>query len=80
MTVKIPEYSTLIGSPTTILRLMSEARFFDHPEGDDYIQTVQADAKRLDIDLEVAGDTYEERAESLLKAMAANNMIIIEEE
>ena len=81
MTVTIPGYSTLTGQPAAILKLMQEARFFDTPEGDEYIQTIVKDSERLfGITLKVEGETYEERAESLLREMAAHNLIKIEEE
>ena len=81
MTVTIPGYSSIIGQPTTILAVMQEARMFDAPKGDAYIDTVVADTKRLyDVNLTVTGDTYEQRAESLLREMAKADLITIEEE
>lgn len=78
MTVTIPGYSSLTGTPEVILGLMQTARFFDAPEGDEYIESVKADAKRcLGITLETTGDTYQERAESLLRSMAKNHMITL---
>ena len=80
MTIRIPGHSTLSGRPETILRAMADARYFDHPEGEAYIEAVVADARKLEIDLHVTGDTYEERAASLLREMAKHHMIILEEE
>ena len=74
-------YTTLTGNPVAILRLMQGARVFDDLKGDDYIESVQQTAWRaFGIGLQVTGDTYEKRAESLLRALAANEMIIIEED
>lgn len=77
MTISIPGYSTLTGAPVAIIKLMQEARFFGSEEsGDDYINSVKEAAKRCyGISLRVKGKTYEERAESLLRQMAQNQMI-----
>lgn len=81
MTVTIPGYSSITGQPTTILAVMQEARMFDSHKGDAYIDTVVSDVKRLfDVKLIIKGDTYAQRAESLLKEMAKANLINIEEE
>ena len=81
MTVSIPGYSSITGQPTTILAVMQESRMFDTPKGDAYIDTVIADTKRLyEVNLIVTGDTYEERAESLLREMAKANLITIKED
>lgn len=81
MRIRIPGYTTLEGSPKVILRLMAEARIFDELKGDDHIERLQQDAWRLfGISLQAAGETYEQRAESLLISMAANKIIFIEEE
>ena len=81
MTVNIPGYSSISGKPEVVLKLMQEARVFNQLKGDEYIQSVQETAQRcFNIALDVKGDTYEERAESLLKEMAAHDMIKIEEE
>lgn len=78
MTITVPGYSTITGTPEAILKLMQAARIIDAPEGDEYIERVKADAKRcLGITLEVAGDTYPERADSLLRSMAKNHMITL---
>ena len=80
MIVTIPGYSTIIGRPERILSVMQEARMFDSHKGDAYINAIKETAKRLfDVDLNVEGETYAERAESLLLEMAKNKMIIIEE-
>lgn len=83
MTVTVKGYSTLTGRPTTLLSLMREARVFDNQEGsqEDYIASVQQAAWRFfGIALQVTGTTAEERAESLLREMAAHNMITIDKE
>jgi hypothetical protein len=81
MIVTIPGYSTITGRPETILKIMQEARIFEDVTGDAYIKSIQESAKRgFGITLNVDGDTYEKRAESLLRSMAENNMINIEED
>lgn len=81
MTVKIPGYSSLVGTPKVIVNLMQDARFFDAPAGDDYIETIIADVERcFEVVLNVKGNSYEERAESLLRELAKHNIIVIEEE
>lgn len=81
MTVTIPGYSSITGHPITILTVMQNARMFDSPKGDAYIDAVVADTKRLyGVKLTVTGDTYGERAESLLREMAKADLIKIEEE
>lgn len=81
MTVNIPGYSSLSGRPEVVLSLMQKARVFNSLEGDEYIQSIQETAQRcFNIALDVKGDTYEERAESLLREMAAHDMIVIKEE
>ena len=80
MKVTIPGYTTLTGSPLTILKLMESARIFETPEGAEYIASVKETAKRaFGIDLKVTGATLEEQAESLLRSMAIHNLITIEE-
>lgn len=81
MTVTIKGQATLTGSPEVILSVMQEARYFDAPKGEEYIQTVVADVDRcFGIKLQVEGETYQERAESLLKELAKHDMVKIEEE
>ena len=81
MKITIPTYSTITGTPEAILQVMQDARFFDHPTGDDYIATIMNDSwKFYGIGLHVTGETHAERAESLLREMAKANMITIEEE
>lgn len=81
MRVTIPGYSTLTGSPEVILRLLEDARKLDSLTGDDLINEISSTARRaFEIDLQVTGETYAERAESLLREMDKNNMIHIEEE
>jgi len=81
MKVHIPGYSTLTGSPEVILRLMQDARLMDHLSGDDLITEIQQTAWRaFGTGLQVQGDTYAERAESLLREMNKHHMINIEED
>lgn len=81
MKATIVGYTTLSGNPVTILQMMQDTRVFDDLRGDEYIESVQQTAWRtFGIGLQVTGDTYEKRAESLLRALAANEMIIIEED
>lgn len=79
MTITIPGYSTLTGNPATILQLMQHARVFDELTGDEYIETVKENALRcFGEDLQVTGETYAQRAESLLHELAKHNLITIE--
>ena len=81
MKVKIPGYSTLTGNPEVILRAMQDARMMDDLAGDDLIAEIQDTAARAcGIGLQVTGDTYSERAESLLHEMDKYHMIEIEED
>lgn len=81
MKVTIPGYSTLTGSPEAILRLLQDARRLDDLGGDDLINEISHTAWRaFGVGLQVSGDTYAERAESLLREMDKNHMINIEEE
>lgn len=81
MKVTIPGYSTLTGSPEVILRLMQDARMMDNAGGDDLIEAISHTAWRaFGIGLQVTGDTYAERAESLLREMDRAHMLTIEEE
>lgn len=81
MKVKIPGYSTLTGSPEVILRAMQDARMTDDLHGDDLITEIQRTAWRaFGTRLQVTGETYAERAESLLHEMNNNHMIEIEED
>ena len=81
MTVTIKGYTTVSGKPEAILQLMQDARILDNLDGDDYINSIKETAWRcFGIGLQVTGDTYAERAESLLREMAKHNMITIKEE
>lgn len=81
MRITIPGYSTLTGTPETILRLMQDARKLDDKSGDDLIEEIRRTAWRaFGIGLQVQGETYAERAESLLREMDKNSMVKIEEE
>lgn len=81
MTISVPGYTTLTGRPETILRLLEETRIFDKAEGDEYIDSIVEAVERLwGYQLDVTGDTYEQRANSLLKELAKYGLITIEEE
>ena len=81
MKVLVEGHTTISGNPVAFLSIMQDARFFDQLTGDEYIESVKEIAQRcFGADLKVQGSTYEERAESLLREMAAHNMIKIEEE
>lgn len=81
MRVTIPGYGTLTGSPVTLLRLMQDARMFDKKGGDDLIEEIsQTIWRAFGIGLQVEGETLAERAESLLREMAKNEIVKIEEE
>lgn len=81
MTVSIKGYTTLGGRPETIVRALAAARLFDDLTGEEYIEETQRTAFRcFGIELKVQGNTYPERAESLLREMAKHNLLTIEEE
>ena len=81
MTVRIPGYSTLTGSPKAILQLLEQARIWDKVEGDDYINSIIEAVERLwEYRLEVTGDTYEQRALSLLTELDKYGLIKIIED
>ena len=80
MTVKVPGYTTLTGRPEAILRLLEETRIWDNVSGDDYINSIIEAVERLwGYRLEVTGETYEQRAKSLLKELDKYGLIKIEE-
>lgn len=80
MTITVPGYTTLTGRPETILRLLEETRIFDKAEGDEYIDSIVEAVERLwEHRLEVTGDTYEQRAMSLLKELDKYGLITIVE-
>lgn len=80
MTIKVPGYTTLTGRPETILRLLEETRMWDKVEGNDYINSIIEAVERFwEYKLEVTGDTYEERAMSLLKELDKYGLIEITE-
>lgn len=82
MRVKIEGYTTLTGHPEAILKLIRDSQIFN-PEmsTEECIESIQHTAWRcFGTNLPVEGDTTAERAESLLRAMAENSMITIEEE
>lgn len=81
MRVHIEGYTTLTGTPAAILRVMQDARIFDSQTGDDLIEEIKRTAWRcFGIGLQVTGDTFAERAESLLREMDRVHMVTIEEE
>lgn len=81
MKVTIPGHSTLTGSPEVILRVLQDARMMDNLRGDELIEEIGRTAWRaFGIGLQISGDTYAERAESLIREMDRNNMLTIEEE
>lgn len=81
MTIHVPGYSSLTGSPVALLRLLEEARIFDKAEGDDYIASiVEAVGQLWGHRLEVTGDTYEQKAMSLLRELDKYGLIKIEEQ
>ena len=81
MTIKVHGYTTLTGRPATILRLLEETRILDKAEGDDYINSIVEAVGRLwEHRLEVTGETYEERANSLLRELDRYGLITIIEE
>lgn len=79
MTIHIPGYTTLTGSPITLVKLMQENRRFDADESlDDFIKTLQRDIWRLENKtVQASGETLEERADSLLREMAEAGLITI---
>ena len=79
MTVRVPGYTTLTGKPETILRLLEDSQMWDGAHGDDYINKVQEAVERTQgVHMEITGDTYEERAASLLQELARLGLINIE--
>ena len=81
MRITIPGHSSLTGTPEIILRAFRDARMMDNLSGDDLIDEISRTAwSAFGIGLNITGDTYAERAESLLREMDRNNMISIEEE
>ena len=80
MTVRVPGYTSLTGRPETILRLLEETRIWDKVEGNDYIDSIIEAVERLwEYRLEVTGDTYEQRAMSLLTELDKYGLIEITE-
>lgn len=81
MKITIPGYSTISGTPETILQVMQDARILDDISGDELIEEITQTAWRaFGIGLQVTGENYSERAESLLREMHKNHMINIEED
>ena len=81
MKISIEGYTSLAGTPTAILQLLQDARIFDTASGNDLIEEIVHTAWRcFGVGLQVDGNNYSERAESLLREMARANMITIEGE
>ena len=82
MRVTIEGYTTITGSPTAILSLIRDSQIFDQGMSEEEcIESIQRTAWRcFGESLQVEGTTIAERAESLIKEMAAHDMITIEEE
>lgn len=81
MRVTVPGYTSLEGKPESILQAMRDARLFYQIREEEFVEGIIHTAWRLfGITLQVSGDTKAERSESLLREMARNNMIEIEED
>ena len=81
MTIKVPGYTSLTGRPETLLRLLEETRIWDNATGDDYIASIVEAVENLwGHRLEVAGNTYEQKAMSLLRELDKYGLIKIEEQ
>lgn len=61
MTVKVPGYSTLTGTPETILDVMKAASFNATQSAEDYIKNVQETARRRRAGREPAESSGEEQ-------------------
>lgn len=80
MTINVSGYTTLTGSPTTLLRLLEETRIWDNADGEDYVVSIVEAVEQLwGYRLEVTGDTYEQKAMSLLRELDKYGLIKIEE-
>ena len=80
MTINVPGYTTLTGKPETLLRLLEETRIWDNATGDDYIVSIVEAVERIwGHHLEVTGNTYEQKAMSLLRELDKYGLIKIEE-
>lgn len=81
MRITTPLQTTMEGTPEEILGQISAARKFDNMTGDDLIKEVcRATWVAFGVGLHVTGETYAERAESLLQELYKNNLVDIEEE
>lgn len=84
MKITIDGCGSLEGTPTTILHLMQDAWRFkkDAPKTvEEYIEIIQQTTWRaFGIGITVTGETIEEKADSLLRNMAAHGIIKIEGE
>lgn len=82
MKVHIPGFSTMTGSPITILKLLQDARFFKEAQSlDDYIVEVQQMVWRIyNLEMQVTGSTTAERAESLLRELNRHKLLEMEDD
>ena len=80
MTINVSGYTTLTGRPDVLLRLLEESRIWDNADGDDYIVSIVNAVEQLwGYRLEVSGNTYEQKAMSLLRELDKYGLIKIEE-
>lgn len=80
MTINVSGYTTLTGKPETLLRLLEETRIWDNADGEDYVVSIVEAVEQLwGYRLEVTGDTYEQKAMSLLRELDKYGLIKIEE-
>ena len=84
MKIHIQGYTTLNGRPLAIVQMIRDAQLFQDtvPEDmDEFIRGLQESICRtFGITIQRKGATLEEKAENLLREMAANNIIRILEE
>lgn len=80
MTINVSGYTTLTGKPEVLLHFLEESRIWDNATGDDYIVSIVEAVEQLwGYQLEVSGDTYEQKAMSLLRELDKYGLITIEE-
>lgn len=80
MTINVSGYTTLTGRPEVLLRFLEESRIWDNADGDDYIVSIVEAVEQLwGHQLEVSGNTYEQKAMSLLRELDKYGLIKIEE-
>lgn len=92
MKVTIPGCSTITGKPEVILHLLRTTLdirrgitqraipICDEEEGEKYIKYLCSFYKQRGIYMNITGESYSERSESLLKEMEKHNLIKIHEE